>query len=71
MLQSRADVKLKRWRYSDAIQAGGIQMLYKRINVELIVFADEAEAVVAELEAALSDATINATTCGFSHVRCD
>ena len=28
-------------------------MLYKRINVELIVFADEAEAVVAELEAAL------------------
>ena len=28
-------------------------MLYKRINVELIVVADEAEAVVAELEAAL------------------
>jgi hypothetical protein len=28
-------------------------MLYKRINVELIVFADEAEAVAAELEAAL------------------
>ena len=28
-------------------------MLYKRINVELIVFADEAEPVVAELEAAL------------------
>jgi D-ribose pyranose/furanose isomerase RbsD len=28
-------------------------MLYKRINVELIVLADEAEAVVAELEAAL------------------
>ena len=28
-------------------------MLYKRINVELIVIADEAEAVVAELEATL------------------
>lgn len=28
-------------------------MLYRRINVELIVVADEAEAVVAELEAAL------------------
>jgi hypothetical protein len=28
-------------------------MLYKRINVELIVVADEAEAVVSELEAAL------------------
>ena len=28
-------------------------MLYKRINVELIVVADEAETVVAELEAAL------------------
>lgn len=28
-------------------------MLYKTINVELIVFADEAEAVVADLEAAL------------------
>ena len=28
-------------------------MLYKRINVELIVVADEAEAVVAELDAAL------------------
>ena len=28
-------------------------MLYKRINVELIVIADEAEAVEAELEAAL------------------
>ena len=28
-------------------------MLYKRINVELIAFADEAEAVAAELEAAL------------------
>ena len=28
-------------------------MLYKRINVELIVVADEAEAVVAELESAL------------------
>jgi hypothetical protein len=28
-------------------------MLYKKINVELIVFADEAEAVVADLNAAL------------------
>jgi hypothetical protein len=28
-------------------------MLYKKINVELIVVADEAEAVVSELEAAL------------------
>jgi hypothetical protein len=28
-------------------------MLYKRINVELIVIADEAEAVAAELDAAL------------------
>jgi hypothetical protein len=28
-------------------------MLYKKINVELIVIADEAEAVVAELNAAL------------------
>jgi hypothetical protein len=28
-------------------------MLYKKINVELIVFADEAEAVVAELNDAL------------------
>lgn len=28
-------------------------MLYKRINVEVIVVADEAEAVVPELEAAL------------------
>ena len=35
------------------IEARGIQMLYKKINVELIVIADEAEAVVAELNAAL------------------
>ena len=28
-------------------------MLYKKLNVELIVIADEAEAVVAELDAAL------------------
>lgn len=27
----------------------GIQMLYKRINIELIVLADEADSVVAEL----------------------
>jgi hypothetical protein len=35
------------------LEAGDIQMLYKKINVELIVVADEAEAVVAELNAAL------------------
>ena len=35
-----------RWRV-------GIQMLYKKINVELMVVADEADAVVAELDAAL------------------
>lgn len=35
------------------MEAGDIQMLYKKINVELIVVADEAEAVVAELNAAL------------------
>jgi hypothetical protein len=35
------------------LEAGGIEMLYKRINVELIVVADEADAVVAELNAAL------------------
>ena len=35
------------------IRAGDIQMLYKKINVELIVPADEAEAVVADLDAAL------------------
>jgi hypothetical protein len=32
---------------------GGIEMLYKKINVELVVVADEAEAVVAALNAAL------------------
>jgi hypothetical protein len=35
------------------LEAGDIQMLYKKINVELIVVADEAEAVVADLNAAL------------------
>jgi hypothetical protein len=35
------------------LEARGIQMLYKKINVELIVVADEAEAVVAGLNAAL------------------
>jgi hypothetical protein len=35
------------------LEAGDIQMQYKKINVELIVVADEAEAVVAELNAAL------------------
>ncbi len=33
--------------------AAGIQMAYKRINLELIVFADAAEAMVVELNAAL------------------
>jgi D-ribose pyranose/furanose isomerase RbsD len=33
-------------------EAGVIQMLYKKINVELIVVADEVEAVVAELNTA-------------------
>jgi hypothetical protein len=31
------------------LEAGGIEMLYKKINLELIVVADEADAVVAEL----------------------
>ena len=35
-----------RWRL-------GIHMLYKKINVELMVLADEADAVVAELNVAL------------------
>jgi hypothetical protein len=35
------------------LKAGGIQMLYKKINVELIVVADEADAVIAELNTAL------------------
>ena len=35
------------------IGAGVIQMLYKKVNVELIVVADEVEAVVAELGVAL------------------
>ena len=35
------------------MEVGDIQMLYKKINVELIVVADEAEAVVADLNAAL------------------
>ena len=35
------------------LEPGEIQMLYKKINVELVVVADEAEAVVAELNNAL------------------
>jgi hypothetical protein len=35
------------------LEAGDIQMLYKKINVELIVVADEVDAVVAELNATL------------------
>jgi hypothetical protein len=44
VLSTRAGIRLKNWR---------IQMLYKKINVELIVVADEADAVVADLNAAL------------------
>ena len=44
VLWSRADIRL---------EAGAIQMLYKKITVELIVVADEAEAVVTGLNAAL------------------
>ena len=50
-------------------------MLYKRINVELIVIADEAEAVAAELEATLDRLEENHTlfgggieTVAFEHV---
>jgi hypothetical protein len=35
------------------LEAGDAEMLYKKINVELIVVADEAEAVVEGLNAAL------------------
>ena len=35
------------------LEAGGTVMLYKKVNVELIVVADEADAIVAELEVAL------------------
>jgi hypothetical protein len=35
------------------LEAGGIPVLYKKINVEVMVVADEADAVVAELDAAL------------------
>jgi hypothetical protein len=35
------------------LEAGDMQMLYTKINVELIVVADEAEAVVEGLNAAL------------------
>jgi hypothetical protein len=35
------------------LQAGDDQMLYKKINIELIVVADEAEAVVEGLNAAM------------------
>jgi hypothetical protein len=35
------------------MKAGDTQMLYKKINIELIVVADEADAVVAELNTAL------------------
>jgi hypothetical protein len=35
------------------LKARGIHMLYKKINIELVILADEAEPVVAELNAAL------------------
>jgi hypothetical protein len=35
------------------LEAGGIPVQYKKINVELIVLANEADAVVGELNAAL------------------
>ena len=35
------------------LEVGGMPVVYKRINVELIVAADEADAVVVELNAAL------------------
>jgi len=35
------------------IKAGDIWMRYKKINVELIVLADEADAVIADLDTAL------------------
>jgi hypothetical protein len=35
------------------LEAGDIQMLYKKINVELIVVADEGESFIADLNAAL------------------
>jgi hypothetical protein len=45
--------------FPDSIRLGirlkerGVQMLYKRINIELIVLADEADSVVAELNRGL------------------
>jgi hypothetical protein len=39
-------------------------MLYKRMNLELIVIADEAEAVEAELEAALDRLEVKHTLFG-------
>jgi hypothetical protein len=36
------------------LEAGDTRMLYKKINVELIVVADEAEAVVEELNLTLN-----------------
>jgi hypothetical protein len=41
-----------------------MQMLYTKINVELIVVADEAEAVVEGLNAALLGDHPKAATCG-------
>ena len=41
------------WSREHKIGERGIPMLYKRISVEVIVVADEAEAVVAELNVAL------------------
>ena len=58
------------------MEAGGLPMLYKKINVELIVIADEAEAVVTELNAALDGLEQRHTlfgggieTAAFEHAR--
>lgn len=42
----------------------GIQMLYKKINLELIVIADEADAVIADLNAALDQLETRQTLFG-------
>jgi hypothetical protein len=46
----------EKWRTGSGsieLEAGDVRMLYKKINVELMVVADEAESVVEELNAAL------------------
>ena len=46
------------------IGGGGIPVRYKKLNMELIVVADEADAVVAELNAALDRLEENRTLFG-------